>query len=138
MWKIVDTNTKLFNNFYNYVKTDNIVLLKTNNYKYKKYKENDCHNNVNTFLKNNKNNYAKILGYYVLSSKNDDEILAIQHSVIINLLNNKLIDITPCSIYNNKLFIYGYKMKEYASIQYTDKKIKVVKTNVNNIDGYFL
>jgi hypothetical protein len=137
IWKIIDTNSKLFNKFYNYMNASNYILLEIN--KLNKYKENDCHNNVNIFLKKNNSRYSKILGYYVLESYDKSEILAIQHSVIIDLKSNNIFDITPCSFFEKKLFIYGYKMKEYASIQYIDNdKIKTIKTTVDNIDGYFL
>ena len=135
IWKIANIDNKLFKDFYNYIEACEYIILDIEN---TKYKENNCHNNVNKFINEKGNKYGKILGYYVLMSKNNDEILAIQHSVNINLETEEIFDITPCSIYNKRLFIYGYKMKEYASIQYTDNKINTIKTEVNNIDGYFL
>lgn len=138
IWRIVDINNNLFYNFYKYMNGSDYIFLDIENIN--NYKENDCHNNVNHFLKNNDNSrYGKILGYYVLESYNKNEILAIQHSVIIDLKANFIFDITPCSLFKKKLFIYGYKMKEYTSIQYIDNnKLKTIKTTVDNIDGYFL
>lgn len=98
------------------------------------YKYNDCHNNVNKYLLHN--NHNKILGYYLLYNTKQNNILGIQHSVI--LKNNKIYDITPCNLYNKKMFIYGYNLPEYKSFIYDNTKIKTLKTTVNQIDGYFL
>lgn len=136
-WKMVKYESELLNNFYKYINNSDSIILNINN-KNNKYKINDCHNNVNTFLiNNNYENYGKILGYYLLINSDNSQILAIQHSVILNKKTNEIFDITPC-IYDKKFFIYGYKMPEYKYILYDKSDIKKERTLVYNIDGYIL
>jgi len=130
MWKIAEISVPLVSSFIIKMKPENCLILDiplTSN-----YIMNDCHNNVNKYIYDNHDS-EKILGYYLLTNEENTELLAIQHSVI--LQNDKIIDITPC-VFVNKLFIYGYKLPEFASIHTDGRYIKIENTQINYIDGY--
>lgn len=138
-WNSNIMESELLTEFLKYINnSDSVILNDININNNNKYKLNDCHNNVNKFrYKYGFDKYGKILGYYLLSNKLNNKILAIQHSVIINTITEKIFDITP-SLYKNKIFIYGYKMQEYKHIIFSLNNIETEKTLISNIDGYIL
>lgn len=129
-WVIPNINDNYLNNYLNKFNNFKIVKLHINNDN-NEYIENNCHNNVNKYI-NSKNDCTinKILGYYILKHKS--KIKLILHSIILE--NNNLIDITPDSLYNEKLFIYGYFNNYYKEIVFDHNLVITEKTNINTIN----
>ena len=134
-WQILDISDKIYQEFISKYQVEYTYLI---NNESDIYLPNDCHNNVNKFLKiNGHDKYSKILGYYLLTNVTKTKIWAIQHSVIFDLTNECIIDITPC-YYKKKLFIYHYLLPEYKQFTFDGNIIFTEKTLVSNIDGYMI
>ena len=130
-WNICKGNNKNYQKFLNKFKYEKLCTIRVTPLNWcNKY---DCHNNVNNFLLKNKN-VNKILGYYLIQNENDD-ILAIQHSIILN--NNKLIDITDNDFKKIK-FMYGYKLPEYKSIYFNGEYFKTEPSQISNVNEYLI
>jgi hypothetical protein len=134
-WYLPIKTSKIFKKLEVFINNDSIELLSTNT-NFSIYGENNCHNNVNIFIKKNKT-YDKLLGFYVLINKENTTLLCILHSVVINKKTKNVLDITPCRIYDKKLFVYGKNINIFKQILYSEYKIETINTTINT-NGYFL